>query len=124
MDKIIIFAAVVLAVLAAGAILFLWIKRRKGCCESDAGAEKRIKVSDRNTAHYPYCARLTIAGMACSKCKLRVENALNAKENIWATVDLKEGMALVRMKKKLPDVTLQRIVSREGFTVMGIERMD
>jgi copper chaperone CopZ len=61
--------------------------------------------------------------MTCQKCRLRVENALNAKGNIWASVDLKDGSAVVRMKNKLPDGTLERIVSREGFVVVGIERI-
>ncbi len=123
MEHIITIAVIVILALLIAAVVFVFIKRRKGCCKSDDSAEKRIKVSDKNMAHYPHCARLTISGMTCSKCKLRVENALNAKGSIWAKVDLKEGNAIVCMKELLPDDTLRRIVSREGFTVVGIERI-
>ena len=123
MDPIIVIAVVIVLAVLVAAGLIVAVKGRKGCCRSDEEMEKRIKVSDKNTAHYPFCVRLTIDGMTCSKCKLRVENALNAKGTLWATADLKEGSALVRMKKELPDDTLRRIVAREGFTVVGIEKL-
>jgi len=124
MDNYLIIAAAFMVVFLIVAIAFVLCKRRRSYCEWDMIKEKRVRVSDKNMAHYPYCARLTIAGMTCQRCRLRVENALNAKGNIWAIADLKDGSAVVRMKKKLPDATLQRIVSREGFTVVGIERID
>ncbi len=123
MEHFITIAVIVILALLIAAVVFVFIKRRKGCCASDDTAEKRIRVSDKNMAHYPYCARLTISGMTCSKCRLRVENALNAKGSVWARADLKEGSAIVCMKERLPDDTLRRIISREGFTVVGIEHI-
>lgn len=119
-----IIIAAILAVICVLAVIGYIKKLKHGCCGSESGtAEKRIKVSDRNPEHYKNCVQLTISGMTCSRCKLRVENALNAKENIWAEVNLKEGTALVRMKEELPDDTLRRIVSRAGYTVIGIEKI-
>lgn len=123
MDKILIAVIAIAAVFCIGVLVYVFMKRRHGCCEADSAGGKRVRVKDKNPAHYPYCVRLTVSGMTCQKCRLRVENALNAKGNIWASVDLKDGSAVVRMKNKLPDGTLERIVSREGFVVVGIERI-
>ena len=118
---------IVIAVFAVTVVLEVVKKNRKPCeSEADldsAAIEKRIKVSDRNPDHYRYCVRLTISGMTCAHCKLRVENALNAKENVWAEVNLKESTAIVRMKDELPADTLRRIVSRSGYTVEGVEKL-
>lgn len=123
MDQFLIAAAVIAAVLLIGVLVFAVYKRKQGCCEADTDVEKRIRVKDKNPEHYSYCARITISGMTCPKCRLRVENALNAKGDIWAAADWKDGTAIVRMKNRLPDETLARIVSREGFVVVGIERI-
>ncbi len=109
-----------LAVILGAAVIAAAKKKKGGCCSSD-GSEKRIKVADRNPDNYSHSVRLTISGMTCTHCKLKVENELNAKGTVWAEVDLKEGTALVRMKEPLPDDTLRRIVSRAGYTVVGIE---
>ncbi len=123
MNPVDIAIAALLLILLAAAVVFVGTKRRKGCCQSDETAEKRIKVSDKNPRHYPFCVRVSISGMTCPKCCARVENALNAKGTVWAKVNRKDGSALVRMKEELPDDTLRRIVSREGFTVVGIEKI-
>lgn len=124
-----IIIAAIVAVICVFAVVCYVKKLKHGCCgsgrcSSTGAAEKRIKVSDKNPKHYKSCVRLTISGMTCSRCRLRLENALNAKENIWAEVNLKEGTALVRMKEELPDDTLRRIVSRTGYTVVGVEKLD
>lgn len=118
----------ILTIICVFAVISYVKKIKHGCCGSDGygstgTAEKRIKIIDKKPEHYKSCVQLTISGMTCSRCKLRVENALNAKKNVWAEVNLKEGTALVRMKEELPDDTLRRIVSRAGYTVIGVEKI-
>ena len=118
-----ILIALILAIIIGAAVIAVFKKKKGGCCSADS-AEKRIKVSDHNPANYPHCVRLSVSGMTCSHCKLKVENELNAKGTIWAEANLKDGSVLVRLKEDLPDDTLRRIVSRVGYTVVGIERMN
>jgi len=113
---------VVLAIIIAAAVIAVCTNKKKGCCGTDTH-DKKIKVTDKHPDNYKYCVRLSISGMTCSHCKLKVENELNAKGTVWAEVDLKDGSALVRMKEELPDDTLRRIVSRAGYTVVGIEKI-
>ena len=61
------------------------------------------------------------ANLHCENCKTRVENALNRTDGVWARVDLKSGTADVKMKKRLPEIELRRIISAIGY---GIEKVD
>lgn len=90
-----------------------------GCCGT-GNDEKRIRVKDKRTEHYPYAVTLSVDGMTCSNCKMRVENALNAEEGVWAEVSLKEKKAVVRMKERIEDAVLKRDVERAGYDVLGI----
>ena len=88
-----------------------------GCCGTGGDEEKKIRVQDKHAEHYPYCVKVGVDGMTCSHCKLRVENALNEKEGVWAQVDLKDKSATVRMKQSLSEDEIRTSISRAGYTV-------
>lgn len=92
-----------------------------GCCGTGGSTEKKIRVQDRNAAHYPYCVKIGIDGMTCSHCKLRVENALNEKEGVWAQVDLKNNSATVHMKQPLTEDEIRNSVRQAGYTVTNYQ---
>ena len=118
MENIIIIA--VLAVICIFAVRGCVSKKAHGCCGS--GDTTKIKVRDKNQDHYPYTAEVTVEGMTCSNCKLRVENAFNEEGTMWASVDLKAGKATVRMKEEITDDEIRRLVSRAGYDVTEIQR--
>lgn len=95
-------------------------KLASGCCGAGGDRVKKVKVSDKNEAHYPYLAELKIDGMVCGSCANRVENCLNAVEGIWASVDLGNQSAKVRMKDKIEEQRLRDIVREAGYTVMKV----
>ncbi len=92
---------------------------RHGCCGGGPD-EDRVKVADKNTAHYPYTVTLKVEGMHCSNCTDRVENALNRLDGVWAKVSLKRGEAIVLTKGRIEDDTLRQTVARAGYKVTGI----
>ncbi len=96
-------------------------KLAHGCCGGESDSPKKIKVKDKNSDHYPYSATIKIDGMTCSHCKMRVENALNENEGVWADVNLKEGLADVKMKKQYSADELKRIVTKAGYTVENVK---
>lgn len=118
MGNIIIVAVIVVLCILA---LRHFIKSLKtgGCC-GGGDVEEKVKVSDKNPAHYPYQETVGISGMSCEHCKQRIENALNSEDGVWAEVNLKGGSALVRMKNKLSDDDIRRIITHEGYQVTGI----
>lgn len=96
-------------------------KLAHGCCGGESDSPKNIKVKDKHSEHYPYSATIKIDGMTCSHCKTRVENALNENDGVWAEVNLKDGLADVKMKKPYSADELKRIVTKAGYTVESIK---
>ena len=111
----------VLAVIVVCAILSTRkrIKYGSSCCGTHDAAPKKIRVRDKNKSHYPYTCTLTIDGMHCSNCARRVENALNAKEGVWAIVKLENNTVLVRSKNQLEWVELSKAISDAGYTLIS-----
>ena len=112
----------VLAIIVVCAILSIRkrIKYGSSCCGGHDAAPKKIKVKDKNKAHYPYSYTLNVDGMHCSNCAHRVENALNSKEGVWATVKLENNTVLVRSKKQLEWTEISKIISDAGYTLIEL----
>ena len=112
---------VILAVICIFSVKKYRKKLTSGCCGAGGeGTVKKRRVSDRNKAHYPYTKILKIDGMSCGNCANRVENALNALEGVWASVDLGSQEALVRMKQPTDPELLKNAVRKQGYTVIRI----
>ena len=111
----------VLAIIVVCAILSIRkrIKYGSSCCGTHDAAPKKIKVKDKNKSHYPYTYTLTVDGMHCSNCARRVENALNAKEGVWASVKLENNTVLVRSKSQLEWAELSKAISDAGYTLIS-----
>ena len=103
--------------------IFSIIKRIKygsACCGTRDAAPKKIRVKDKNKSHYPYSYTLTVDGMHCSNCARHVENALNTKEGVWATVKLENNTVLVRSKNPLEWDELSPVISKAGYTLIKL----
>ena len=99
-------------------------KLAHGCCGAGGDEpQRKVRVADKNPAHYAHAVRLGIRGMTCANCARRVENALNSMDGVWAQVNLKEASALVRMKTPVPEDALSRAVAQAGYTVTGTEKV-
>ncbi len=95
-----------------------------GCCGSGDGSGKvrRVKVKDRDKKHYPYEAEIKVDGMVCSNCANRVANALNSVDGAWATVDLENHTAKVRLKNSVDPEVLRKAVNDTGtYTALSVE---
>ena len=93
-------------------------KKGGGCCGTHEETARRLPVRDRDKSHYPYKQVLTIGGMTCENCAIRVENTLNALPGTWAKVDISEKKATVLTKEE-PDIKqLREAVSRAGYVVL------
>jgi len=92
-----------------------------GCCGEHEISARRIIIADRNKSHYPYKYTLTIGGMTCENCAIKVENALNALPGTWAKADIADSKASVLMKTE-PDLKiLRKAVSDAGYVVTKID---
>lgn len=117
--SIILLVLVVICAIALGSIKKR-IKYGSACCGTHDAPPKKIRVRDKNAAHYPYTYTLTVDGMHCSNCARRVENALNSKDGVWATVSLEKKSVLVRSKSPFEQAELSRIIAETGYIVITV----
>ncbi|HIU14814.1 MAG TPA: heavy-metal-associated domain-containing protein [Candidatus Ventricola intestinavium] len=115
-----IIVVVLVAVLVIGVKSYAR-KLAHGCCGSGDDAPKKVRVADKNPAHYPYCVRVSIEGMTCSRCRQRVEDALNRIEGVFAQVSLRESSATVRMKRPVSADEMRRVIAQAGYQAVKIE---
>lgn len=113
---IVLIAIIIFAILS----IIKRIKYGSACCGTHDAAPKKIRVKDKNKSHYPYTYVLTVDGMHCSNCARHVENALNSKEGLWASVKLENNSVLLRSKKTLEWDELSPIISKEGYTLIKL----
>jgi len=115
-----------LLLLAAWALRRTLIRSRKGggCCGEHESAEKKVTVSDRNKAHYPYAVLLQIGGMTCENCARKVENALNLLDGTWAVVSISGGSAKVLSKTPPDEAALREAVRGAGYVVTGCRSIE
>ena len=115
-----------LLLLAAWALRRTLIRSRKGggCCGEHESAEKKVTVSDRNKAHYPYAVLLQIGGMTCENCARKVENALNLLDGTWAVVSVSGGSAKVLSKTPPDEAALREAVRGAGYVVTGCRSIE
>ena len=120
--------AIVVLVIAVFAVLVIkgYMKRlSSGCCGAGGDAQEKIKVADKNKAHYPYAATLTVDGMMCAACETRVENALNAIDGVWAKASSGAGRVDVLMKAPVDEDTLRKTINDLGvYTLMKADFHD
>ena len=117
---------VALLLLAAWALRRTLIRSRKGggCCGEHESAEKKVTVSDRNKAHYPYAVLLQIGGMTCENCARKVENALNLLDGTWAVVSISGGSAKVLSKTPPDEAAIREAVRGAGYVVTGCRSIE
>ena len=110
---------VLIALLLCYAVFRSLRRFRKGsaCCGDRAENVRRQGVKDRNRNHYPFLSEARIAGMTCSNCAVRVENALNGLDGIWATVRLESRRAVIRGKHPIEESLIRETVLRAGYGV-------
>ncbi len=119
MDKYLIAGLVILAA-AAVYLIVRRAKRGSACCGTPSETVRRISVKDKNKAHYPFTAELSVSGMMCENCARKVENALNGLEGIWAKADLGKHTATVRCQSEPDTNTLREAVREAGYVVTDI----
>ena len=88
-----------------------------GCCGSASST-----IRDKKSLTEPKIGEkvLTVEGMRCENCEIRVENALNRLENMSCKVRWKKKTAIVSYSKDISDDLLKETVERLGYRVTQI----
>lgn len=104
-------------------ILVLAILRAKkhfkggGCCGSGSNT-----IRDKKTLTAPKIGEtvLTIEGMHCENCEIRVENALNRLDHVACKVSWKKKTAVISYSEEVSEELLKDTVERLGYQVTQI----
>ena len=106
-------------------VLVLAILRAKkhfkggGCCGSGS-----TTIRDKKVLTAPKIGEkvLTVEGMHCENCEIRVENALNRLDGVVCKVNLKKKTATVSFSQEVSDALLKETVERLGYQVTQIRK--
>lgn len=112
-----IIAVVILCALIAAAAVSIAKRATQGCCGAGGGKEKRI---EKDGSEFKYVYIITVGGMSCKNCAVRIENAFNRQEGIAASVDFKSARAVVRAKEPVTELMLRKTICDNGYTVKEI----
>ncbi len=89
------------------------------CCGGKSKKKvRRVNVSDKDEANYPYTTDIPVGGMTCAKCVSAVENTLNAFDGVWARVDLEAKNAHVLSKQPLDKEAVSDAIREAGYYVI------
>ena len=86
-----------------------------GCCGERDAAAKKVKVEDRNKAHYPHTLVMGVDGMTCQNCQRHVENALNILPDTLAEVDLSAQKVTVWTKADADEDAIRQAIRDAGY---------
>lgn len=113
----------IIAVLLLAAVLAIMrsIKhfRGGGCCGSSSSV-----VREKKTLSAPVLFRktLSIEGMHCQNCAVRVESAVNRIDGAACRVNLRRKTAVVSCSADIPDQQLISAVEAAGYQVSAVRR--
>lgn len=116
MENLIIIGILVIILAAA-----LWRAakhfRGGGCCGSKGGT-----IRDKKTLTAPKTGEktMTIEGMHCVNCEIRVENALNRLDGVACKVNWKKKTAVVEYSAEPSDELLRQTVEKLDYQVAEI----
>lgn len=119
----IIITALIISALVIVAIFSLktYLKNlAQGCCGTDGGKERKIKVDRSAISEYRYKYTVEIAGMTCKNCSIRIENVFNRRDGVSAEVSLAEGKAVIRAEEPLTAVFIRQTIVGLGYSVSDI----
>lgn len=113
--------AIIIAVLII--VLFVALQQVKkklkggGCCSGGS-----TTIRDKKTLTEPKIGEkvLTVEGMHCENCEIRVENALNRLDGVACRVSWKKKTAVVAYSEEVSDEVLKRTVEALDYQVLEI----
>ena len=86
-----------------------------GCCGGSENV-KKIKVKDKNKAHYPFKKTLKVYDMHCQNCVHTVENTFNVHDGYYATVNTDNNTVTILSKQEHNADEYIDMISKAGYT--------
>lgn len=97
-------------------------KLTQGCCGSGGDTVKRIRPKDKTLSDYSHCYHISIDDMSCKNCAIRVENAFNRTEGLYAKVNLGKAEAELYSKEELSEEVIRKTIAKAGYKATKISK--
>ncbi len=114
-----------MTVLIIAVILFLAIKYsiphfrgEGGCC---GGGSTHKAVKPKRIKNVIARKIITIEGMRCANCYMRVQNALNSIDGINAKVIGSRDQAVVKLGRDISDEEIKKVITDLGYSIVSME---
>lgn len=120
MGTVIVLAILVVAVFFGVRSSLKHMKGQGGCC---GGGDEMPKIKKKKLQRIVTTKVISIEGMTCKNCSQRVENALNAMDDVNAIVNLRKKQAVVKLGSNVSDEDLEKVILRAGYTVREIKEL-
>lgn len=120
MGNVIVVLVLIVLLFFGARRIYRTIRYGGSCCGGGGGLDKKVRVSDRNVAHYPFSYKLKIDGMVCAGCARKVENAFNADGELWAKADLEHKEVQVLAKKDMSRDDFARLLKGTSYTLLQV----
>lgn len=114
LDRMVVIAAAVFC----GFLAYDMLQRERGR-KAVTPAPAGDKDASQEESYYPYRTYVLVEGMNCSKCALKIENALNALPYTWATVEPEEKRVLVRTREPFKEELVRQTLENAGYQMAG-----
>lgn len=112
MGNVIIIAVLVIIVVYAVVSSRKHFKGEGGCCGGGGGdIAVRKKLENPKIGEYI----IHIEGMTCDNCRIRVENAINKLDGVYAKVSLKKKQAIVSYDREVDKKEIIKAVRAAGY---------
>ena len=115
-------STVIICIVLALIIIFAIVNSAKhfggegGCC----GGGSDIKVKKKKLANVKETLVISIDGMTCKNCSMRIQNKLN--DNVSADVSLHKKQAVVEIEDGVSQEDINSAIERLGYTVTNIDK--
>lgn len=113
---------VIIIVILAIILIFALLRTVKhfkggGCCSSGS-----TTIRDKKTLYDPILGEkiLTIEGMSCENCEIRVQNALNRLDGVLCKVNWRKKTAILSYSADISDEIFRKTVENLGYQVTSI----
>ena len=81
-----------------------------------------IKVKKKKLANVKETLVISIDGMTCKNCSMRIQNKLNEMDNVSADVSLHKKQAVVEIEDGVSQEDINSAIERLGYTVTNIDK--
>lgn len=91
-------------------------KGESSCC----GGGSSVKPKKKKLKTVITTKVITVEGMTCDHCKMRVERCINDMDGAAAKVNLKKKEVIVSLAKEISEEELCNAIQKAGYEVTGI----